>query len=168
VVVAGCPRLFYICMTRVLAVEPVQELLTSNPPKSRAPVAPALVEQISRPLVDDRTLRGSYFSSPGLGPREGHAYLVRVRAIKCQRTWPRSCVAGAPFQATQPHAQWATWAGGRDGPPRLFGCRAVMMARVHATGRFGRGGVHSSVTSVAICRNARSARGSGSVAPMDL
>jgi hypothetical protein len=25
-------------------------------------------------------------------------------------------------------------AGGRDGPPRLFGCRAVMIARVRAPG----------------------------------
>jgi hypothetical protein len=61
----------------VLAVEPVHELLISNPLKLRAPVAPALVEQVSRPLVGSRTL----FSSPGLGPREGHAYLVGDRAI---------------------------------------------------------------------------------------
>jgi hypothetical protein len=27
--------------------------------------------------------------------------------------------------------------GGRDGPPRLFGCRAVMIARARAPGRFG-------------------------------
>jgi hypothetical protein len=65
----------------VLAVEPVHELLISNPLKSKAPVAPALVKQVSRPLVSNRTLRGSYLSSPGLGPREGHAYLVRDRAI---------------------------------------------------------------------------------------
>jgi hypothetical protein len=30
-----------------------------------------------------------------------------------------------------------TWAGGRDGPPRLFGCCAVMIVRVRAPGRFG-------------------------------
>jgi hypothetical protein len=65
----------------VLAVEPVHELLISNPVKSRAPVAPALVEQVSRPLVSNHTLRGSYFSSLGLGPCEGHAYLVRDQAI---------------------------------------------------------------------------------------
>jgi hypothetical protein len=65
----------------VFPVEPVHELLISNPLKSRAPVALALVEQVSRPLVGSRTLRGSYFSSPGLGPREGHAYLVRDWAI---------------------------------------------------------------------------------------
>jgi hypothetical protein len=27
--------------------------------------------------------------------------------------------------------------GGRDGPPRPFGCRAVMIARAHAPGHFG-------------------------------
>jgi hypothetical protein len=65
----------------VLAVEPVHESLISSPQKLRAPVAPALVEQVSRPLVSIRTLRGSYFSSPRIGPREGHTYLVRDRAI---------------------------------------------------------------------------------------
>jgi hypothetical protein len=65
----------------VLAVEPVHELLISNPLKLRAPVAPALTERASRPLVGNRTLRGSDFSSPGLGLREGHAYLVRDWAI---------------------------------------------------------------------------------------
>jgi hypothetical protein len=65
----------------VLAVELVHELLISNPLKLTAPVAAALVEPVSRPLVSNRTLRGSYFSSPGLGLREGHAYLVRDRAI---------------------------------------------------------------------------------------
>jgi hypothetical protein len=80
-VIARCPRLFYICKTCVLAVEPVHELLISNPLKLRVPVAPALTERTSRPLVGNRTLRGRIFSSPGLGPREGHAYLVRDRAI---------------------------------------------------------------------------------------
>jgi hypothetical protein len=62
-------------------VEPVHELLISNPLKSRALVAPAFVEQVLRPLVSNCTLRGSYFSSPGLGLREGHTYLVRDRAV---------------------------------------------------------------------------------------
>jgi hypothetical protein len=44
-------------------------------------VAPALAEQVSRPLVGSRTLRGSYFFSPRLGSREGHTYLVGDRAI---------------------------------------------------------------------------------------
>jgi hypothetical protein len=43
---AGCPRLLYICKARVLTVEPVLELLISNPLESRAPVAPALVERV--------------------------------------------------------------------------------------------------------------------------
>jgi hypothetical protein len=80
-VVAGCPRLFYICRTRALAVEPVHELLISNPLESRAPVAPTLVEQVSRPLVGNCTLRGLDFSSPGLGLFEGFTYAVRSQAV---------------------------------------------------------------------------------------
>jgi hypothetical protein len=60
-VVAGCPRLFYICRTRGLAVEPAPELLISNPLESRALVVPAFVERVLRPLVGNRTLRGSEF-----------------------------------------------------------------------------------------------------------
>jgi hypothetical protein len=60
------------------------------------------INRVSRPLVSNRTLRGSDFSSPGLGPREGHAYLVRDWAIKCPQLWLQSCAAGAPFQAGQP------------------------------------------------------------------
>jgi hypothetical protein len=56
--------------------------LINNPLESRALVATALVEWISRPLVSNRTLRRSDFSSPRLGPHEGHAYSVRDRAIK--------------------------------------------------------------------------------------
>jgi hypothetical protein len=41
--------------------------------------------------------------------------------------------------------------GERDGPPRLFGCRAVMIARVRTPGRFGRGGARSSVTGTVAC-----------------
>jgi hypothetical protein len=45
-VATGCPRLFYICKARVFAVEPILELLISNPLQPRAPVAPALVERV--------------------------------------------------------------------------------------------------------------------------
>jgi hypothetical protein len=72
-VAAGCPRLFYICRTRLLTVEPVHKLLISNPLESRAPVAPAITERASRPLVSNRTLRGSDFASTALGPFEGFA-----------------------------------------------------------------------------------------------
>jgi hypothetical protein len=75
------PPSFYICRTCGLVVEPAHKLLISNPLESRAPVALALTEQASRPLVDNRTLRGPDFSSPELGPREGHAYLVRDQTI---------------------------------------------------------------------------------------
>jgi hypothetical protein len=98
------PRLIYICRARGLAAKPALELLISNPLESRAPVVPALIEWVSRPLVSNRTLRGSDFLSPGLGPRKGHAYLVRDRAIKCPQLWLQSCAAGTPFQATQPCA----------------------------------------------------------------
>jgi hypothetical protein len=101
-VVARCPRLIYICGAHGLAAKPALELLISNLLESRAPVAPALVERVSRPLVSNYTLRGSNFPSPGLGPLEGHAYLVRDRAIKCPRLWLQSCVASASFHATQP------------------------------------------------------------------
>jgi hypothetical protein len=52
----GAPPSFYISKTWGLAVEPAHELLISNPPESRAPVAPALTEWASRPLVGNRTL----------------------------------------------------------------------------------------------------------------
>jgi hypothetical protein len=63
-VAARCPRLSYICRVRGFAAEPALELLISNPPDSRAPVAPALTERVSRPLVSNRTLRGSGFLKP--------------------------------------------------------------------------------------------------------
>jgi hypothetical protein len=75
------PPTFCICKTRGLAVGPAHELLISNPRESRAPVAPALAEWASRPLVGNCTLRGSGFSSLGLRSLEGRAYLVRDRAI---------------------------------------------------------------------------------------
>jgi hypothetical protein len=108
-VAAMRPRLIYIYRAHRLAAEPAFELLIRNPLESRAPVAPAPIEQVLRAPVSNRTRRGSGFSSPELGPREGHAYLVRDRAIKCPQSWLRSCVASAPFQATQPRAQWVTW-----------------------------------------------------------
>jgi hypothetical protein len=80
-VATRCPRLFYICKTRVLAVEPVHELLINNPLESRALEAPALTKRASRPLVSNRTLRGSGFSSAALGALEGFAYAVRSQAI---------------------------------------------------------------------------------------
>jgi hypothetical protein len=87
-----------------LAVRLALELLISNPLESRAPVAPALAERVLRPLVGNRTLQGSDFSSPRLGPCKGHSYLVRDWAIKCPQSWLQSCAAGVPFQVTQLHA----------------------------------------------------------------
>jgi hypothetical protein len=62
-------------------VEPVPELLIINPLESRAPVATALIERVSRPLVGNRTLRGSDFLSVVLGPFEGIANVVRSQAV---------------------------------------------------------------------------------------
>jgi hypothetical protein len=67
-------------------------------------MAPFHIEQISRPLVSNRTLRESSFSSLGLGPLEGHPYWVRDRAIKYAQSRPQSRAAGAPFQVMQPRA----------------------------------------------------------------
>jgi hypothetical protein len=39
-------------------------LLISNPLDSRVPLVPALTERVSRPLVSNRTLRGSGFFKP--------------------------------------------------------------------------------------------------------
>jgi hypothetical protein len=44
-------------------------------------VAPALAERASRPLVSNRTLRGSDFASTALRPFEGFAYAVRSQAV---------------------------------------------------------------------------------------
>jgi hypothetical protein len=103
-VAARCPRLSCICRVREFTVEPTLELLIGNPLESRAPVAPALTERVSKPLVSNRTLRGSGFSSLGLGPCKGRAYLVKDQVVKCPQSWLQSCAAGAPFQAALPCA----------------------------------------------------------------
>jgi hypothetical protein len=72
---------FCICRTRGPEVGLAHEPLISNPRELMAPVAPTLAEWASRPLVENRTLRGSNFSSLGVGPLEGHPYSVRDRAI---------------------------------------------------------------------------------------
>jgi hypothetical protein len=76
----GAPT-FCIYKTRGLTVGPALESLISNPRELRSPVAPALAEWALRPLVGNRTLRGSGLLSLGLGPLEGHPYLVRDQAI---------------------------------------------------------------------------------------
>jgi hypothetical protein len=103
-VVALCPRLFYICRTRVLAVEPVLKLLISNPLESRAPVAPAPVERVSRPLFSNHTLRGSNFTSTVLRPFEGFAYAIRSHAVLMPTVVAVVVRCGRAFQAMQPRA----------------------------------------------------------------
>jgi hypothetical protein len=66
-------------------------------------VAPALAERASRPLVSNRTLRGSGFSSYRLGPLEGHSYLgkgpghlmptVVAEVVHCGRALSRDAAA---------------------------------------------------------------------------
>jgi hypothetical protein len=75
------PLTFDICRFRGFAAGPALELLISNFCRSRAPVAPVYAERALRPLVGNRTLRGSSFSSLVLGPLEGRPYFVRDRAI---------------------------------------------------------------------------------------
>jgi hypothetical protein len=131
-------------------------------------VAPVRVERVSRPLVSSRTLRGSGFLSVGLGPLEGHPYWVRDRAIKCAQSRPQSRAAGAPFQALRSHAEWATWAGGRDRLPRPFGYRNVMIARMQACGRLGRGGSRPSTAEAFHLQLIRAGRALWRARPVDL
>jgi hypothetical protein len=62
-----------------------------------------------------------------------------------------SRVAGAPFQALRPRAQWAEWVGGCDRLPRTRGYRAVMMACGRLRGRRGRGGARPSAKEYFSC-----------------
>jgi hypothetical protein len=73
------------------------EPLISNYLSLRASVVPTSDEWDLTPLISNRTLRGSVFSSPWLGSREGYPYSVRNWAIKWLQSWQRSCAAGAPF-----------------------------------------------------------------------
>jgi hypothetical protein len=68
-------------MQKVVA-EPTLELLISNPLNLRASVVATFDEWGLSPLTSNRTLRGSDFSSPWLGPCGGYPYSVRNRAIK--------------------------------------------------------------------------------------
>jgi hypothetical protein len=58
--------------------------------------------------------------------------------------------------------------GGRDRPPRPFGCRGVMIARARAPGRFGDVGPARQRQMRLPAVIARSTRGLGSIAPLDL
>jgi hypothetical protein len=68
----------------MVVAEPTLELLISNPLNLRASVVLTFDEWDLSPQISNRTLRGSDFSSPWLGPCGGYPYLVRNRAIK----WP--------------------------------------------------------------------------------
>jgi hypothetical protein len=54
---------------------PALEPLISKLRRSRAPVAPVDFEQASRPLVGNRTLRGSVLSEPGARAARGSSLL---------------------------------------------------------------------------------------------
>jgi hypothetical protein len=136
-VAARCPHLYCICRICGFAVELSLELLISNPLESRAPVAPALTERVSRPLVSNRTLRGSGFSSFGLGPRGGHTYYVRDRAVLLPTVVAAIVRRGCAFSGGAAACIVGDVGCGRDGLPWLFDCRAVMIAHARAPGRFG-------------------------------
>jgi hypothetical protein len=58
--------------------------------------------------------------------------------------------------------------GGRDGAPRPFSCRTVMIARAHSSSRFGTVGPVCQRQTRSPAVNAHDARGFGSAAPPDL
>jgi hypothetical protein len=118
----------YICRTRGLAAEPTLELLINNPLESRVPVAPALTKRASRPLVGNYTLRGSSFSSLGLGPCGGHPYSVRDQAVLMPTVVAAVVRRGRAFSGDATARVVGDVGGGRDEPPQLFDCRAVMIA----------------------------------------
>jgi hypothetical protein len=76
---------------------PALELLISKFCRLRAPVAPVYFEQASRPLVGNRTLRGSVLSelgarstrgSPLLGKGPGHLMpAVTAIVMRCKRAF---------------------------------------------------------------------------------
>jgi hypothetical protein len=60
-------------------------------------VAPSLAERVSGPLVGNHTLRGSDFSSLGLGPFEGLTYVVRNQAVLMPTVMPAVVHRGLAF-----------------------------------------------------------------------
>jgi hypothetical protein len=108
------------------------ELLIRSPLESRAPVASASTERVSGSLVGNRTLRGSDFSSLGLGPCGGHTYLVRDHAVLMPTVVAAIVRRGCAFSGDATARVVGDVRGERDGPPWLFGCRAVMIARARA------------------------------------
>jgi hypothetical protein len=136
-VAARCPRVIYIRRARRLPAEPALELLISNPLESRAPVAPALVERVSRALVSNGTLRVSDFSSTGLGLREHHAYLGKGSGHLIPTVVATVVRRGRAFSGDATTRVVGVVGGGCDGPSRLFGCRAIMIAHARTLGRFG-------------------------------
>jgi hypothetical protein len=136
-VTVGCSHLFYICRTHGLVAKPALELLISNPLESRAPVAPALAEQVSRPLVSNRTLRGSDFSSTVLGPFERFTYVVMSQSLLMPTVMAMVVRCGRAFSGDTAARIVGDVGVGRDRLPRPFGFRAVMIVRARAPDRFG-------------------------------
>jgi hypothetical protein len=100
-------------------------------------VAPTLVKRSLEPPDRMLTLRGSGFFEP-------QAWAVRGFRLRDKE----QCRFNAPSRGRS-HASWARLfrqrsrmqsgrhGGGRDGPPRTFGCRAIMIAHARTPGRFG-------------------------------
>jgi hypothetical protein len=117
--------------------KPALELLIINPLESRAPVAPALTERVSGPLVGNRTLRGSGFSSLGLRLCGGHTYLVSDQTVLMPTIVATVVRHGCAFSGDATARVVGDVGGGRDGPLRLFGFHAVMTVHARTPGRFG-------------------------------
>jgi hypothetical protein len=80
-------------------------------------VAPALTERASRTLVGNYTLRGSGFSSLGLGPCGGHSYSVRDQAVLMPTVVAAVVPRGRAFSGDVTARVVGDIGGGRDGPP---------------------------------------------------
>jgi hypothetical protein len=100
-------------------------------------VAPVLTKWGSGPLVGNRTLRGSGFSSFGLVPCGGHPYSVRDQAVLMPTVMAAVVHRGRAFSGDATSRVVGVVGGRRDGPLRLFGCHDVMIAHACAPGRFG-------------------------------
>jgi hypothetical protein len=88
-------------------------------------VVPTLAERASKPLVSSRTLRGSDLSSLRLGPLRGSSLLGKGPGHSIPTVTATVMCCGRAFSGTTA----ARVVGGRDGPPRLFGCHAIMIAQ---------------------------------------
>jgi hypothetical protein len=84
-------------------------------------VASVHVERISRPLVGNRTLRGSGFLSLGLGPLEGHPYWVRDWSINARSRGHSPALRASLFRRR------GRACSGRRGQADVTACRGALV-----------------------------------------